>query len=262
MNCLNCDNSLTENNKFCSQCGAKVESDRLTLKWYLEEFSENFLKVDNKLFKTISALIIKPEYVINGYIKGLRKKYFAPLSFLIVALTLSGLNVFLLKNGYLGDIDYSRFSSNSQDLTSDNLEYLENYMHFTYSYYNVLLFLMIPFLAFISKVVFFNIKSFNFFEHLVIYTYSYSLCSIIGFSLLAFNIIFKFDYFNFSASLLILYIIYHIYALRRVFGLSKTKIAVKTLLFIPVFLVFYFLLVILFSIVFALYILSKGIVNA
>ena len=52
-------------------------------------------------------LFKQPEDVIVGYIKGVRKKYINPISFFGLALTLSGLSIFILKKFYIQHLDFS-----------------------------------------------------------------------------------------------------------------------------------------------------------
>ena len=79
MNCKNCEISLTGTDDFCKNCGAKVIKNRLTLKNLFLHISETFFNYDNKLLKTILHLFTKPEYVIDSYVNGVRKKYINPI---------------------------------------------------------------------------------------------------------------------------------------------------------------------------------------
>ena len=43
MNCKTCDNLLEDQDKFCSNCGAKIVHDRLSFKGTMEEFVGPFV---------------------------------------------------------------------------------------------------------------------------------------------------------------------------------------------------------------------------
>jgi hypothetical protein len=114
MNCKNCEINLDINDKFCAQCGAQVVKEKLTIKKVIYEFSERYLSFDNKFLTTFKTLFTHPEWVINGYLNGLRVRFVNPITYLIIAVTLSGFNIFLMKRGYLGNIDYNVFSGDQK----------------------------------------------------------------------------------------------------------------------------------------------------
>lgn len=77
MNCKNCDTALQPEISFCYKCGAKVIKNRITFKNLAVYFGETFLNYDNKFLQTVINLIKDPKDVIDGYVKGVRKKYIA-----------------------------------------------------------------------------------------------------------------------------------------------------------------------------------------
>lgn len=98
MDCKNCGAPLEDNAGFCSYCGARVITERISFKFLFKEFVDKVLSVDNRLLKTFLHLFYKPEVVIDDYINGVRKKYFNPLSYLLISITLAGLYFFFLKD--------------------------------------------------------------------------------------------------------------------------------------------------------------------
>ena len=234
MNCKNCEISLTETDDYCKSCGSKVIRNRLTIRNLFEHFSEQFLNYDNKFLKTFIHLFTKPEAVIGGYINGTRKKYISPISFLAISLTISGIYFFFFKEKFTELINNSEFyvSDGQQKLT-------EAITNFTTEYNSLLYFVIIPVLALISLVVFFN-KKYNFTEHVVIYLYSMSLSSIISIVLTVLILLTTSDYYLLlSVFIYIFMFVYHEYILKRIFNLSMKQLLVKTLLFIPLFFIFY-----------------------
>lgn len=252
MNCKNCNLSLSNQDSFCPNCGGKIIHNRLTFKNLLQHFSETFLNYDNKFIKTIVKLVQKPEDVINGYIAGVRKKYINPISFFAISLTISGFAIFIIKKYYNSLLDFSNLYENEAQQ-----KMMQNVMEGSFEYSSLIYSALIPFLAIISLIVFYN-KKYNLTEHIVIYLYSMSLFSIVsailGQIILLINPQF---YINFSVIIYILIFIYHCYMLKRLFSLSNSQILIKTIIFLVLFFVLYVAISILIVIVLA----AIGVIN-
>ena len=82
MNCKNCDAPLSD--KFCANCGQKADIHRITFKHFLHEFFHAFTHTDKGILLLMKALITRPGHVAKEYLDGKRKKYFNPLSFLVI----------------------------------------------------------------------------------------------------------------------------------------------------------------------------------
>lgn len=254
MNCKNCNRILLEADNFCSVCGGRVITQRLTLGLVIKEMIEKFFSWDNKFFLTFISLFTRPEDVINGFIKGMRVKYLNAFTYFFIALTISGIQILLLQKGYLGEIDYgiSDIPQEGNPFATDST------MNTVYEYYSFIAFLMIPFVALISKIVFYKLKNYNYIEHLIIYFYTNSQTSIIG-AVLGITILsFTSNFFMVGILLYPMMIGYHIYALRRVFNLTYKQIFIKTLVFLGVVILFYIILVILVAIVYIIVLNQNG----
>ncbi|WP_296384349.1 DUF3667 domain-containing protein [Winogradskyella sp.] len=253
MNCKNCHTKLLEQDDYCKSCGGKVIRNRLSFKNLFEHLSETFFNYDNKLLRTFTQLFKQPEDVINSYINGVRKKYINPISFFGLALTLSGLSIFIIKKFYMQYLDFSSLFEGikvSQDIFNATSSNALEYNSLFYSF-------LIPLFALISWVVFLD-KKYNLTEHIIIYLYSMSLLSIIAvFVAQIVLIIVPQHYFIFSMLTFPLMFIYHCYALKRVFKLSIGNIILKSVIFLGLFFVAYFLI----SILVFLVMLATGVVN-
>lgn len=75
--CLNCGTEVRGN--FCSNCGQKLQPTKLPLRLFLEDAVETLFNVDNRWFKTLKELFIKPGKVTKEYIEGKRAQYLPPL---------------------------------------------------------------------------------------------------------------------------------------------------------------------------------------
>lgn len=257
MLCKNCKIELANDNGFCQDCGARVIHERISLKFLFKEFVDKVLSVDNKLLKTFIHLFTKPEEVIDSYIRGVRKRYFNPVSYLLVSITLTGIYLFFFKDiaaesfQFVGEIDPANPFANE--------EFGKKYYDFFMDYQAFFTALNIPVYAFISWLVFLNRKKYNFYEHIVIYLYSNSQISIISFVL--FLPIFFINkelartLFMYGSLVLILY---SAYVLIRLFKLTFWQFIVKTLYFLSISLFMLIVLSIISGIAMSLFIGPEG----
>jgi hypothetical protein len=171
MVCKTCENSLRSDFSYCPSCGGKIIRNRLTIKNIWQDIVDRYFNIDNTFLRTIVHLTTKPETVIEGYINGIRRKYLNPISYLGIAITLSGFLVFLMKYVEL-EIDFD-FMKTGQDMTGQ-----KKVQQFTLDYQAILFILYIPLMAIAGWLSFEN-KSYNFSERIVIFMYSLSQYSIL-----------------------------------------------------------------------------------
>lgn len=239
MNCKNCNNTLSKDVDFCASCGAKVIRNRLTIRNLFEHFSEQFLNYDNKFLKTFLHLFSKPEVVIGGYIDGTRKKYVNVISYFAIALTISGLQLFILNKFYPEVLDLSSIASNgTEEIQQKNLDIMMEYQ-------SIVMMLYVPLYAIMSKLVFFNLKQFNYTEHLVIFMYILAQTSIVSIVIILISAVFGLTLGTVAfAFTLPFQILYSAYCLKRLFRLSLKGIILRTLLFLAILFLLMLLLVI------------------
>ncbi|MGB5646688.1 MAG: DUF3667 domain-containing protein, partial [Muriicola sp.] len=128
MNCKNCQTPQRTDFKYCPNCGAKVVQNRLSFKNITYDITERYFNLDNTFIKTVVQLCIRPETVIDAYIQGVRRKYLNPMSHLGIALTLSGLLIFIMQKVFTADI-FDMYGSNrmSEELSSKLYEVIFDY---------------------------------------------------------------------------------------------------------------------------------------
>ena len=73
MKCKNCNEELSGKAKFCANCGQK-NIDKLTLKYLLATFIDDFFNVDSKLLRTLKSLVLKPGLLSKEYMGGKSSK--------------------------------------------------------------------------------------------------------------------------------------------------------------------------------------------
>lgn len=241
MECKNCQTHLSEESEYCYSCGGKIIRNRLTLRNLFDHFTEIFFNYDNQFLRTFVDIITKPWEVIESYISGVRKRYISPLSFFAISLTISGIYLYLVKKYFMEYYNMSQFggSSMTDKLGNDIVNISLEYYSFTY-------FLLIPGLALISRIVFYN-KKYNYTEHVVMFFYTMSLISVISsfFSILI--LVIKPESMMLLVGLLYpIYFVYQSYLYKKLFSLTFKQLILKILLFLPVFFCAYIFVSILF----------------
>lgn len=160
MICKTCENSLRTDFSYCPVCGSKVIHNRLTLKNIWQDLSFQVFNLDNTLIKTFRHMFTKPDEVITSFIKGARKKYMNPISYFAIAITLSGLLFYVMRNWY------------GVKLTENNFNGQEGPdMDFIFDYQGLLSYIIMPIYALMTWIIFLDKRKLNFAEHLVANAY-------------------------------------------------------------------------------------------
>ena len=235
MKCKNCSLEFDDSHDFCSNCGAKVIRNRLTLKSLFANFSEQFLNYDNKFLQTFLGLFKDPVDVIGGYISGVRKKYVNVVSYFAIAITFSGLQMFILYKYFPEAMDMSAITQPGTE------EFQKQNMAFTNEYQSIIMMLSVPVYALMAKLVFLKNKKFNYSELLVVFMYTSGQISIISAALVIPSIFIGVPFLYISMLLLPMQIIYTAYCLKKLYKLRVQQIILKTILFLFVLGVFGFI---------------------
>ena len=242
MECKNCHAPLEEDAGYCSYCGARVlKEDKITLKFIAQEILDKVLSVDNKLLKTFLHLFTKPHQVIEDYIRGVRKRYFNPFSYLLISLTLAGISTLIMKEYTIELIN----AANSGNISKTAEEMNKKMMDFVFDYQSFITTLSLPPYAFVSWLVFLNKKKFNYLEHHIIYLYTTAHLAILSFLVVGFCYLIDVNIFiEISLTSTVLIIIYNSYVLIRLFKLTFFQFIIKTLYFLAIGMGLYILLII------------------
>jgi len=168
MNCRNCNTQVVDESRFCTNCGEKIPFKRLTVKSILTSAFQNFLDIDNKFLKTFRNLFIRPEVVIDDYAKGFRKNYVNVIGYLGIAVTLVGLQFFILKKFY------PELLSVGAETAKSNVFDTQKVMDAFYNYQGLLTIALIPLFSLASRFLFIDSKKYNIAEHFVINAYTTS----------------------------------------------------------------------------------------
>lgn len=213
MNCANCEASLRSDFGYCPTCGAKVVRNRLTLKNVWEDVSFQLFNLDNTLLKTFRHMFVQPENVINSYVSGIRKRYMNPISYFAIGVTLSGIMFYILRKVYHVSLTENSFSESSSQVTAN--------MDFVFDYQGIMSYLIIPFYALFTWLLFLDKKKLNYTEHLVANAYIFGQISMLQFivSLPLFGLFdIRYDIFNWF--FLIAVVIYQFFVFKKIYELG------------------------------------------
>ncbi len=149
-NCLNCGSDVSGN--YCSNCGQKFQPTKLPLKLFLEDAVETLFNVDNRWFKTLKELFLKPGKVTKEYIDGKRAQYLPPLRIYLSISIVYFLLVQLVETNQIFFINFSDDEGKVGDLATI-IQYL--------------LFFMVPVFALLAKLFYRKRKAF-YVEYLIL----------------------------------------------------------------------------------------------
>src|ERR1700723_3779150 len=82
--CRNCNTNLTFGHSYCSVCGQKMISQRLTLHEIARDLIHVVFHVDRSAISLVRMLLERPGTVALDYVEGRRKRYFGPFGFLFI----------------------------------------------------------------------------------------------------------------------------------------------------------------------------------
>lgn len=241
MNCKNCKYDITETSKFCNACGAKVITDRITVKRMMSDVSQDIFGWDNKFFLTIRKLIIAPQEILGEYLNGTRKKYTNPITFFAIGMALSIFIFNTFDEAYMNmTLETAKaqnewFSENiggqfkSIKFQQESLERNEKLQKGFLKYFNLISLILLPLYAFIAFLVY--RKPYNYAEHLTIVTYIQGLSFFV--SSILFLIAINTSPYLYSISILFL-IFFYCFAYGKLYRLTIGQSILKLIIFLVI----------------------------
>lgn len=229
--CKNCD--ATVDGKFCSNCGQNAHIHTVTIGHILHEFFHVLTHADKGIIFLVKQLLLRPGFVAKEYLEGKRKKYFNPISFLIVS-TAAGAFI-SYKSGY-----YAELSKPVANMPQNISPYFKETMDISIEHGKFLgLFLIVPLYAFLSWIFFWRPR-YNFAENFVLQSY------LIGMLYIVTSLIFIPHFLIFPAAVRqnndVMHVVYAIYTaiaykqfFRKNIFISLLKSLIITVLFIVLF---------------------------
>lgn len=237
-NCFNCQETITKKASFCLYCGAKVVKERITLKRILSDFAETFFGWDNKYFFTVRSLVVRPHVVLSEYVKGVRKRYVPPLTYLIIGATLVLFSLTFFLDNYMDNLQ----AINETLKGSFGIPPLENAQEELQGqiiqYFNLVTLVLIPIYALFTFLIY--RKTYNYAEHLVFNSYIQGTSLV--FILIFFYISLLTHPFVYSITTFITIFLY-LYSFGKLFKLDAGTSILKLFLFLIMFFIFIVMLI-------------------
>lgn len=242
MKCKNCDDTLRTDYLYCPNCGGKVIRNRITIKNLWVDIMDRYFNLDNTFIKTFVHLFTKPEDVIEGYLQGQRRKYLNPISYLGIAITLSGFIVYMMTRSW-GNMDFDFLDTGAQTV------YQEKMMGFIMDFQALIFILFIPLMA-VAGWLCFDQKKYNFAERTTIFMYTLAHFSLFSFipSLLVLTFGPQF-YLAYSLIGSLSMLVYAGYVVKRISMSKGIALVARIILFFFLTGILYFMLSALFPII-------------
>ena len=157
--CKNCGKAVLHS--YCSHCGQKIGSPRITLQYIWHEVFHFFTHLEKGFLYTSYCMLAKPAKTVNDFICGQRKKHQGPVSYFLIWVTIYILFLYLLENvfGENAVINYKEYFGSSSTT------------RFAISHLSIVLTLLIPIQA-LYLYLLATKKSYNYFETLVATVYA------------------------------------------------------------------------------------------
>ena len=116
--CLNCGNPLELSHRYCPNCSQLNSTKSLTVRDFLEEFLGSIIDYDSRLFRTVTAMLIRPGQISLDYIQGKRVTYTNPFRFLLSLAII----YFLMQQmvGNYTELNYLNFSEALSEVSEDS----------------------------------------------------------------------------------------------------------------------------------------------
>jgi hypothetical protein len=153
MPCLNCQAIFGPDHKFCSACGQKTATTRLTMRENAHDITHAVTHAEHSIFALIRALLTRPGHVAREFVEGKRKRHFGPWAFLVITIGLASAVILLTGLQWFAPFGHGRAG-----------EILQRHV-------NLVILLQMPLLAMFCWLLF-RRSGLYFAEHLVLAAYT------------------------------------------------------------------------------------------
>lgn len=170
--CINCEKETTGN--FCSNCGQRMSVKRITFREGWNDFWARIYGFDGMFPRTLRDLTVRPGEAARTYVAGNRARYYGPVGYFFLMITLLYLVSSLLD---VPITEFMKSASKAANLTppkagSGQEKFGEAIVQFVSDNLKFVTFLYIPAQAFTSRYIFFRKSNLNYIEHAILPFYT------------------------------------------------------------------------------------------
>ena len=156
--CLNCESTIE--GKFCSNCGQKTDTHRITAKhFFMHDLLHGVWHIEKGILFTIKQALIRPGQAALEYIAGKRIRYYNVFYLILILIGLT-----LVVNKIYDNMMFEYFSIKKEAGTTAQAKDIDKFLS---NYTKLIIYAFVPLFAFNSFVLF-KRKKLNFSEHLII----------------------------------------------------------------------------------------------
>jgi len=239
--CKNCGHMLYAGHSHCASCGAKWIENRITMRQVGMDFTDMYIGLDTKFAHTFLDLFRRPGKVINGYINGRRMYYMDAVRYLLLALFVTGIYVFVIRNSgafeqYLTEIQAEMTRMGMANANEQSLVFQNKLQDILFDYQGLMLLLTIPLFALAGRITFWKKTYFNYTEQIVFYMYAYGHMVIVTTPISILLLFVSPEIFTYWSFVGYIFLFLHsAYSYKECFGLDISTTILKSLIGIIVF---------------------------
>jgi hypothetical protein len=235
MTCKNCNTPVSGH--YCSACGQQAHIHRVTIAHLGHELIHALTHTDKGFLILIKELLTRPGVVAREYLDGQRKRYFNPLSFLVI--TTAFYAYIAYKTGY-----FTAISAGNSPRPVQPYPYYNEMMEVMVNNGKLLsLILIVPLLAFMTWISFLRSR-FNLAEAFVLQSYIIGQANVAR--VLIFIPVFLLAPTTIQWNMLafqVVFVVYMTIAYKQFFETKLVTAAIKAIIIHVLFIVFYWLLI-------------------
>jgi Protein of unknown function (DUF3667) len=252
--CKNCEHVFQGN--FCSNCGQKTNTVRLNWHYVQDELKYTFLHLNKGFLYTAKQLFIRPGDTVREFIEGKRVQHYKPILLLFVLAGLNGLAMHFLP------VEEFIYNPKGDQASAKQIEIGKSIFDWLTKNYTLFELFLLPIYSLCSWLAFKKF-GYNYIENIIINCFATSQRLLIGL------LLFPFQYFLSGTPYLMIFSFLTMiptfgYTVWMLIQLYKNQdlgsVILRMLLFVFNLCVFFFLVLVI-SIVIAVYLIKAGIIE-
>lgn len=171
--CLNCNQTIELNQKYCSACGQKVNVHRINFHHLVHDSVHYLTHTDKSILNLFKQLVYRPGHVAREYLQGMRQRYLSPLTFFLIMVGLMVVSVSVFGT-FKSTTNFAELKASVQNIDNPvvkerrfaKIERMEKALNFMSKHSNLVSLLIATPLSALIFFLFYIRRSYNFFEHL------------------------------------------------------------------------------------------------